>query len=699
MRLLKQLNISDEGRSPFTVSLVLVLSSFVLLGLVLVGCTTPATPAPSASPQPTHPPVSGHSATSPDSSEVPSRTPQSNAVATPQAKPLTPASAPGLPSDRLKDPEDQPPPTSTSPIASTFPPAPDRNLYQLSAQLSLHTDLPQIPRVVNPDPVSYAVGREDTFWLVNFRDMSMYQSEFELKLVTPRAYWYVEKDEPVSLGDLEQAAAQFEENVYPRVSAAFGQEWSPGVDNDPHLNIIHARLQGVAGYFSSSDEHPQSVAPYSNQREGIYINSRSLVLGSNTYLEVLSHELQHAIHWNSDSSEDTWINEGLSELAVTIAGHPSAESPYLSINPFMNSPTVSLIHWPLDNVNVSAHYGGASLFMHYLLEHYSNGADLRQLVAAPGDSVAGINYYLKQSGYSVTFRDVFRDWVVANILDEAQGAYGYRDLEVQTSVTESIDNFTQFQSEIPQYSAEYVQLESFTEPVRLRFQAPVENSLLPVNVGPEGCWWSNSGDSINSTLTRAVDLKEVTRATLNYEVWHNVEENWDYGYIEVSVDGGRTWKILATPHTSPENPIGNSFGPGYTGESHDWINESIDLTPYTGQEVLLRFQYVTDDAVSGAGICLRHTSVPEAGLAEDDMDWQAEGFVLISNRVKQDYIVQVIESGEETRVSALPLDANNNGEMVISSPETSQQLIVAVAALAPKTLQPAPYTLTIEPAN
>jgi immune inhibitor A len=699
MRLLEQVNINDEVRrtkGQSTISLVLRTSLFALIGLVFVGCTTLATPTPPpvATPQPTERPVSSRPATNPDSNGVPSPTPGSDALSTPQAKPPTPDPAPGLPSDWLRAQEGQSPSTPMPQVASAFPPAPDRNLYQLAAQLSLHTDPALIPRVVNPGPVSYTEGREDTFWLVNFLDMSVYQSEFELKLVTPGAYWYVEKDQPVSLGDLEQAAAQFEESVYPRVSDAFGQEWSPGVEHEPHLETVPARVQGVAGYFSSADEHPESVAPYSNQRETIYINSRSLVVGSDTYLEVLAHELQHAIHWNNDSSEDTWINEGLSELAVTMAGYHS-----FSIGPFMNSPTVSLVHWPLDNLDVSAHYGGASLFMQYLREHYSNGTDLRQLVAAPGDSVAGINAYLSQEGYGVTFRDVFREWVVANILDESQGAYGYRGLEVQASVSESIDSFIQFKSEIPQYAAEYVQLDSFTGPVRLRFQAPAENSLLPINVGSDGCWWSNSGDSINSTLTRAIDLKELTQATLNYEVWHNVEENWDYGYIEASVDGGRTWELLATPHTSPENPIGNSFGPGYTGESSGWINESIDLTPYAGQEVLLRFQYVTDDAVNGAGLCFRRISIPEAGLAEDDMDWQAEGFVLISNRVKQDYIIQVIEIGEENRVSALSLDANNTGEMVISSPETSQQLIVAVAALAPKTLQPAPYTLIVEPAN
>ena len=38
-------------------------------------------------------------------------------------------------------------------------------------------------------------------------------------------------------------------------------------------------------------------------------------VGSNQYLSVLAHELQHAVHWNGDRTEDTWVNEGLSEVA------------------------------------------------------------------------------------------------------------------------------------------------------------------------------------------------------------------------------------------------------------------------------------------------------------------------------------------------------------------------------------------------
>jgi bacillopeptidase F (M6 metalloprotease family) len=182
-------------------------------------------------------------------------------------------------------------------------------------------------------------------------------------------------------------------------------------------------------------------------------------------------------------------------------------------------------------------------------------------------------------------------------------------------------------------------------------------------------------------------------------VWYSVEEDWDYGYLQVSSDGGLTWDILETPNTSLDNPIGNSFGPGYTGDSHGWITERIDLSPYAGREILVRFHYVTDDAVNGAGMCFRNITIPEAGLLENDQDWQAGGFILTDNRVKQDYQVKAIQVGAEDRVVDITLDANNSGELVIPAPHNLNRLVVAVAALAPKTLQPAPYTLTVEPAN
>ena len=611
----------------------------------------------------------------------------------------TPDHAPGLPSANIDGTETSGAQQTPSGAVVEFVAAPDRDLFRLASELVLPLGAPEVPRVVNASPVSYAVGHEETFWLVDFGDTSVYQAEFELKKVSPRAYWYVEKGQNVKQADLDRSAAEFENNIYPKVTAFFGPEWSPGVDNDPHLNIIHAQLRGVAGYFSSADEHPQAVYEHSNQRETIYVNTRSLRVGSQVYHEVLAHELQHAAHWNADSSEETWINEGLSELAISVAGYSSDSG-----NRYLNTPNIPLIHWPLGHQNIGAHYGGASLFMSYLSEHYGAQGNLRQLVSEPKDGIAGIDAYLSKAGYDVTFHDVFQDWLVANLLDEEDGPYGYRNLDVSLDVEDSIDEYTDLSFVVRQYAPQYIELNRFVGPIRLRFEGETENALLPVEVGDSGCWWSNSGDSISSTLTRALDLRDRSAATLTYQVWFNVEEDWDYGYVEISTNQGRTWDVLETPSSTSKNPIGNGFGPGYSGSTQDWIDETVDLGNYAGREVLLRLHYVTDDAVNGAGLCFRQielSGVPGvATVALDDAEgWQPEGFVFINNRVKQDYSVQVVQKGGSNQVSVLELDINNSGEIIIPSPLESTQIVVIVAAMAPKTLEPAPYTLIMERAE
>lgn len=624
--------------------------------------------------------------------------PTQSSTATPLAATPTPVPTPTPAPAKGSGPEPQARTEVPSEPATRFEPAPDRDLFQLAKELVWPPGSPDIPRVVNPEPVSFSQGWKESFWLIRFLALEVYQAEFELRLVTDQAYWYIEAGMEVDQADLERGAWEFEENIYPKISGTFGQEWSPGIDNDPHLNIIHARLQGVGGYFSSSDEHPQEVYPYSNQRESIYINIGALPVGSRQYLDVLAHELQHAVHWNSDPNEETWVNEGLSELSMAVAGYESN-----SIRRFLRSPNVSLIHWPLNQRNIVAYYGGASLFMRYLAEHYGPVEDIGRLVADPVDGLAGIDSYLAGGGHGVAVEAVLRDWVAANILDESPGIYGYQDLDVRADVDRDIDSYGEFGGIVPQYAADYTKLVTFNQPLWLQFSGPVENVLIPAEVDRVGCWWSNTGDSINSTLSRRVDLTGIGSATLNYQLWYEVEENWDYGYVQVSLDQGQSWKILETPETSPRNPIGNGFGPGYTGDSRGWINQTVDLTPFVGSEVLLRFQYVTDDAIDGIGLCIRYISIPEVRLEVDDAAWQPAGFVRINNRVRQDFTVQVIlvggENGEESRVLQMPLDQANNGELILKAPQDYARVVVAVFAMAPGTVQPTSYTLTLGPVN
>ena len=43
---------------------------------------------------------------------------------------------------------------------------------------------------------------------------------------------------------------------------------------------------------------------------------RSMEPNSSFYDGTLAHEFQHMIHWANDRNEDTWVNEGMSDLAM-----------------------------------------------------------------------------------------------------------------------------------------------------------------------------------------------------------------------------------------------------------------------------------------------------------------------------------------------------------------------------------------------
>ena len=47
-----------------------------------------------------------------------------------------------------------------------------------------------------------------------------------------------------------------------------------------------------------------------------YMNYDAAQPGNDYYDSILAHEFQHMIQWNVDKNEDSWFNEGMSELAA-----------------------------------------------------------------------------------------------------------------------------------------------------------------------------------------------------------------------------------------------------------------------------------------------------------------------------------------------------------------------------------------------
>jgi immune inhibitor A len=584
---------------------------------------------------------------------------------------------------------------------------PERDLHDLAIRLrGLPADT---PRTINPGgSPDYEVGTERVFHVSNVDTDEQFDVTAILEYKTEHIYMWVEEGRRFNRRDLEAAADLFEESTYTTNRTFFGSEWSPGVDNDPHLSILHAGGLGnsIAGYYSSADEFVSQVREDSNEFEMFYINVENVTINDSFYNGVLAHEFQHMIHWHNDRNEETWLNEGFSELAMYLNDFDVGGSDWI----FAMAPDTQLNSWPEGPGAAGANYGAGYLFTSYFLGRFGPEAT-QALVGHPDNSFASVEAVMDELGTGLSFEDLFGDWIVANLLDDPgldDGRYGYSRIDppafgVETSLGEYDYPISQ-SSTVHQYGTDYVELEG-EQPVEFRFTGSTQIGLVDTGAhSGEYMWWSNRGDDSDMMLTRTFDLSDVSQATLEFWTWYDIEEDWDYAYVEISTDGGETWDILTTPSGTAANPNGNSFGWAYTGSSGggeraEWILERVDVSAYAGQEVLVRFEYITDDAVNRPGFVLDDVAIPEidyAGDFEEDEDaWEPAGFIRHANVLAQHWLVQMILFGAETTVERLELDEDQAGEWVIPLDGRTDRAVVTISGLAPVTTEMGSYSYEI----
>src|SRR5439155_5601103 len=187
--------------------------------------------------------------------------------------------------------------------------------------------------------------------------------------------------------------------------------------------------------------------------------------------------------------------------------------------------------------------------------------------------------------------------------------------------------------------------------VTIDFSGGVRTKVLPTDPHSGATlWWSDRADGLDSRLTRTIDLAKATTPTLSYWTWYEIEKDYDYAYVAVSTDGGAHWTTLPAPATTKDDPNGDNLGNGFTdvsggGRTPVWIQQQVDLAAYAGKEVQLRFEYVTDGALSLHGMALDDITISGGVLnddAESDNGWQASGFVRSTNAVSQRFLVQLL---------------------------------------------------------
>ena len=585
--------------------------------------------------------------------------------------------------------ESSPNPTSTvfpsTTTASPDPPeqalvVPDRDLFDLAKRFGRTTA--EVGEVARTEPYGYAEGDSEQFYVIDLADPRIISIEATARRITDHAYFFVASGENVSDSALQQIGDDFESIVYPTVTAAFGPEWSPGVDSDQRITILHADLSGAGGYFSSTDEHPVAIVPRSNEREMLYLTSGALESPGAGYNALVAHELQHLVHWHADATEDSWVNEGLSEVA---AGEVSGGGASGGVELFLQNPDTQLTFWPSIG-DSSINYAASNLFFRYLLDQYGGRDRAIDLLAEETDSTEGVDAYLQQFGK--TFEDVFTDWVVANYVNAPEGPYSHEGTSARVEALGGLS--PSGSAEVGQYAADYLDARNAAAGSVVVFDGSDTTDVgVPERSGP--FWWSNRGDGIDTRLTREFDLSGVDAATLRFATWYEIEDGWDYGYVAVSTDGGNTWTALQGNETTDDNPVEAAYGPGYTGESDGWVEEEVDLSAFAGRKVLVRFEYVSDDATSFTGLAIDDIEVPEIGYVDDASTtggWDPEGFVRVTGPLEQRFIVQKIEGTRENPVvTRIELDDKNRAEFVPDGPA-----VIVVSGATPNTAEKATYS-------
>jgi hypothetical protein len=573
----------------------------------------------------------------------------------------------------------------------------DTDYWVLYGQLGAGNGRPA-PRGPVQEPPDYQVGDVHSFWMGEEGRQRYWRVRAELRVKTPAVYLYVTERRAFDDATLSDAVALVEDRILPEVHRWFGVEGKPGIDADPRITILvtNAVPAGIAGYFSPTDEYPRAVKPYSNEREMIYVTS-SYLADLDQFGQLLTHELQHMVHWSRDLSEATWVNEGLSLIAESVSGYDCVPG----LLQFRRDPDVALTNWAADPADRIRNYAASKLFMEYLTEHYG-GLDLvANLIAEESDGIPGVNQVLKAQGYDQEFVEVFSDWVVANLVNDAgvaQRQYAYEahgGWEPAFSAT--LEPGDEVQGWVNQFGADYIELGARANRV-VAFAG--SGSVGVTSADPfsgESCWWSNRRNMLSSSITRQVDLTEVDRATLRFRTWYDTEEHFDHGYVVVSTNNGRTWSTLRGRHTTSRDPHRVSFGHAYTGQSTSWLEEEISLDEYAGQRILLRFWYITDERLSQPGWLIDDISIPQIGFHDggerSNGRWVVDGFIRSTNELPQRFVVRLVEFGDETTIRDVPLDVRNRGEICLG--DGTQRAVLIVCGVTPWTSELAPYHVAL----
>lgn len=494
----------------------------------------------------------------------------------------------------------------------------------------------------------------------------------------------------VTCDQAQYMLGEFENNIYPTEVSFFGapdyhdgsgsllEAWGyvpPGYYDDTNgrqvILVSNVRDDNyytdfplyIAGFYSSSleayfDRNTMTIDAFDwENRTGTGGNRPHLYEG------VFAHEYQHLLHSDYDSAEENWINEGLADWAEWLTGYgiPSGH-----VNAFARQPENSLVVWgDQGGLEILTDYGMAYMYQEYMYQLY--GADfIKAEFSSTAQGIASVDSVLASLGISSSFAESFHAFSVATYTKGAFNLPALSDFQVDLGPAGNPNPDAFATTGAPPWGTDYIILEGYEQIANMRFNGFAFNPMAWTSDG--AALFSGGGDLVDNFMITSADLSGVTGATLTFDTLFDIEYAWDYGFVQVSTDGGSSWTSLSNGDTCTDldpnaHPKVAANVPGFTGVSGfgcndpyagayptaTWMSTSFDLSAYDGQQILVAFRYVTDWAYNEAGWYVDNVNI--AGVFSSDGSSTA-GFVSLNEAlgISNNYTVTLI--GERTRAGA-----------------------------------------------
>ena len=474
------------------------------------------------------------------------------------------------------------------------------------------------------------------------------------------------------------------------------------------------------------------------------------------YEGVFAHEYQHLLEYYEDADEVNWVNEGLSDWAQTITDYVDPSLPITNqefdshvqcflgflgretaANPIprKGGPENSLTAWgDQGDDETLCDYGAAYTMMEYLADHYGPGF-MRMLHRDNANGLKSLDKLLANRSAGVTAADTVHRWAAMVALDEVLGGgaalNGGDTADYQTDTLSARINFSTrhaySKAGAPPNGSDYVRLRDDAGDFlaadaisQIKFNGTSNLPSLPVewkvdrkppHHGDNPALYSGSGPNFDRAIVKRVKVPE-NNPRLSFRTKWKMENGWDFGFVQVSTDNGKTYKSLSNKDTTNTADPGTislvkQNLPGFTGNSKGWRTERFNLAKYAGSRVLLSFRYITDSGVDLPGWWVDEVKVGRNSISQGKSLAEWRSMSEVRRKPISGFTVQLVaynDAGDEAWIAEIPLgprfDGSLSGADLTGAIGDSAETVAAIVTYDEPTeavspVQYAPYRLKV----